>query len=126
MKARHTLVAVWLITGMCAVGGSVLGAAVSQRGLFIGAMLGGPFGALLSVWICTRLHWLAPHQLRAATIGAILGFLIAAPIAAANLHGPVLPVLLCSLAGVGALAGAGRASATKRVPHGRQLTTLGD
>jgi hypothetical protein len=42
-------------------------------------------------------------------MGAVLGFIIAAPIAVLNLHTPITPVLVCSLAGAGALIGAGRA-----------------
>jgi hypothetical protein len=88
-----------------------VGGAGGQTWLFAGAVLGGPVGALLGVWLCTRLGWLASAQRRPASAGAIVGFLIAAPIAATNLHTPVIPVLICSLAGVGALIGAGRSRA---------------
>lgn len=111
MNARATLVVVWLVAGAGAVGGSILGGAGGQTMLFVGAVLGGSFGALIGVWLCARFRWLAAAQRRAASIGAVVGFLIAAPIAVMNLHTPVIPVLICSLAGVGALLGAGRARA---------------
>jgi hypothetical protein len=38
-------------------------------------------------------------------LGAIAGFAVAAPIAATNLHTPVIPVLATGLAGVGAVLG---------------------
>ena len=109
MRPQFTLVAVWLAAGAGAVGGSIIGAAFGQNGLFVGALLGGPVGALAGTWACARLGWIEARQRAAASVGAVIGFLVAAPIAATNLHTPVIPVLICSLAGVGGLAGAGRA-----------------
>jgi hypothetical protein len=40
-------------------------------------------------------------------LGALLGLCVAAPIAVANLHTPITPIAITSLAGVGALLGAG-------------------
>jgi hypothetical protein len=122
MRARSILVAAWLLSGLGAVGGSILGGALGRRGLVSGAVLGGALGAVAAIWLCTRLHWLPSTQRRAATIGAVVGFLIAAPLAAANLHTPVLPVLFCSFAGAGALIGAGRARSTQdgHDPHANQ------
>jgi uncharacterized membrane protein YraQ (UPF0718 family) len=109
MNARATLVMVWLAAGAGAVGGSILGNAGGQAGLFVGAIIGGLIGALFGVRLCARFGWIAVAERRAATIGAMVGFLVAAPIAVTNLHTPVIPVLVCSLAGAGALIGAGRA-----------------
>jgi ethanolamine transporter EutH len=109
VNARATLVTVWIIAGAAAVGGSMLGVAAGERWLFAGAILGGALGAFAGVAVCVKLAWLSPHQRTAASVGAVAGFLVAAPIAALNLHTPVTPVLICSLAGVGALVGAGRA-----------------
>lgn len=108
MKARLTLILVWILAGAGAVGGSILGAAGGRTTLFLGALVGGVVGAPLGVLLSARLGWLEPWQRRTAAIGAILGFLVAAPVAAMNLHTPITPVLICSLAGVGALLGAGR------------------
>jgi len=106
---RLSLLVVWIVAGAGAVGGSIVGGAAGQPGVFIGALIGGTVAAPVGVWLCTRFGWFAAHQRRAASAGAAIGFLIAAPIAATNLHTPVIPVLICSLAGVGALVGAGRA-----------------
>lgn len=113
MNARAILIVVWLVTGIGAVAGSVAGAAVGERSLFIGALLGGPLGAAAGVWLSNVFGWLAVQQRRAATLGAIVGFVIAAPVAVTNLQTPIVSVLICSLAGVGALVGAGRASAKR-------------
>jgi hypothetical protein len=45
-------------------------------------------------------------------VGALIGLAIAAPIAVANLHTPIIPIAVTSLAGVGALLGAGWGSRT--------------
>ena len=110
MKSLAVLVSVWLLTGLGAVAGSIVGNAMGKTGLFAGAVVGGAVLAYLSPSLCSRLGWIATDARHAASLGALLGFLIAAPIAATNLRTPVIPVLICSLAGVGALIGIGRAS----------------
>jgi len=105
MKSVFVLVAVWLLSGFGAVTGSILGNAAGKRGLFAGAVLGGAALAYVAPVVCARLGWIATGTRRAASRGALLGFLIAAPIAATNLRTPVIPVLICTLSGVGALIG---------------------
>jgi hypothetical protein len=109
MKPLPTLLLVWLLTGLAAVGGSMLGGGWGQRALFAGAIVGGPFGVAAGTWLAAALRWI-PRTARArATWWGILGFAIAAPIAVLNLHTPITPVLATSLAGAGALVGVGRA-----------------
>lgn len=106
MKSIATLILVWGVGGVGAVAASILGAAFGPRELFAGAAMGGPLGAVAGVWICVRLAWLSRAQRVVASIGAAAGFLVAIPIAVANLHSPVVPIIAGSLAGAGALAGA--------------------
>jgi hypothetical protein len=105
MRPFATVMLVWVVAGLGAVGASILGAALGPRELFVGAAMGGPLGAVAGVWMCVRLEWLSRAHHTAASIGAAAGFLVAIPIAVANLHSPVVPILSCSLAGAGALAG---------------------
>ena len=105
-KAPATFMLVWLMTGAVAVAASILGAAIGKGGLFTGAMFGGVLGAALSVSLAVRLGWIGRREHQSARWGAVLGFLVAAPIAALNLSGPVIPVLATALTGVGALIGA--------------------
>ncbi len=116
LKSVASLVVVWLLTGLGAVAGSIPGNVAGKAGLFTGAGVGGSVLAYLSPLVCSRLGWIASGARRGASAGALLGFLVAAPIAATNLRTPVIPVLVCSLAGVGALIGAGRASRERRTP----------
>jgi hypothetical protein len=111
MKPRATLILVWAVSGLAAVGGSMIGAAIGERALFAGAAIGGPVGSVLGVLLAARFGWLHAGQRLAASVGAVVGFVVATPIAVMNLHTPITPVLICSLAGVGALVGAGRAGA---------------
>ena len=110
MKSGATVVLVWLLTGLGAVVGSILGNVEGKTGLFAGAAVGGAVVAYLSPRLCSRFGWIAANAKRAASLGAVLGFVVAAPIAATNLRTPVIPVLVCGFAGVGALIGVSRAS----------------
>lgn len=112
-RAPFILVFVWLVSGAGAVGGSILGNAAGGKGLFAGALLGGTLAAAAAAWVAVRFGWIQRQRQRPAAIGAALGFLIAAPIAALNLHTPVVPVLACALTGVGALIGAHSKSGTQ-------------
>jgi len=96
---------VWLVTGVGTVAMSILGAAFGQTGLFAGAIVGGIAGSVLAVWLGARLTWIAKREHPPASAGAVVGFLVAVPIAALNLDGPVIPVLATALTGVGALIG---------------------
>jgi hypothetical protein len=110
IKGTATLVVVWLLTGIGAVVGSILGNAAGKTGLFAGAVAGGGMLAYLSPRLCVRLGWIVPEARRASSLGSLTGFLVAAPIAATNLHTPLIPVVICSLAGAGAVIAAGRVS----------------
>jgi hypothetical protein len=109
LKPLSVLLLVWMLAGVGAVGGSMLGNAISRPGLFAGAIVVGAIMAALGAVIAGKLGWLPADSVRAAAIGAVVGFVIAAPFAVANLHTPITPVALTSLAGVGALLGAGMA-----------------
>ena len=87
--------------------GSILGNAAGKRGLFVGAIVGGIVGVALSVQLASTLGWISPSERRGGLMGGIVGFVIAAPIAVANLHTPITPVLICALTGVGLLLGVG-------------------
>ena len=108
------LLVTWALAGLGAVIGSILGNAAGKPGLFAGAALGGVLGVGAAVLAGSRLRWLAPEDRRSAFLGGIVGFGVAAPIATANLHTPVIPVLVCGLAGVGLLLGVGVARGWRR------------
>jgi hypothetical protein len=99
----------WALAGLGAVIGSILGNATGRPGLFAGAVVGGVVGIGTAVAAVTKLQWLAREDRRGGFIGGIVGFAVAAPIAVTNLHTAVTPILICSLAGVGLLLGAGLA-----------------
>lgn len=96
---------VWLLTGVGAVGGSILGNAAGKIVLFAGAIAGGLLAAAGAASLVSRRGWINPAGRRRAMLGAMAGFAIAVPIAALNLDGPVIPVLVTGLAGVGAVLG---------------------
>ena len=100
---------------MCALGGlggflgSAVGAAFSQRALFIGGFLGGVLIAPLAARIAVWRRWIPPARWARVTLGAALGFLAAATVAANTLSSPIGPILATSLTGIGALIARGRA-----------------
>jgi hypothetical protein len=102
------------LAGLGAVIGSILGNAAGKPGLFAGAVFGGLLGIAIAVAALAKLRWFLPEDRRGAFIGGIVGFAVAAPIAVTNLHTPVIPVLICGLAGVGLLLGVGVARGWRR------------
>ena len=114
MKPFRTFLAAWGLAGLGAVIGSILGNAAGKPGLFAGAIVGGLLGVAAAVAGLAKLRWLLPEDRRGASIGGIVGFAVAAPIAVTNLHTPVIPVLICGLAGAGLLLGVGMARGWRR------------
>lgn len=107
MRVFPTLLVTWLGTGAAAALGSILGNAAGGRGLKVGAVAGGVLGLLVAVIAATRLQWIPRGEARGAFFGGLAGFAIAVPITLSHMGTPVVPVLSCGLAGVGALLGAG-------------------
>lgn len=113
MKTLPLFIAAWVLAGLGAVVGSVLGNAAGKPGLFAGAVIGGLVGIGAAVLIASKLRWLPVADRLAAFVGGSVGFAIASPIAVSNLHTPVTPMLICALAGVGALLGVGIARGSR-------------
>jgi hypothetical protein len=107
VKPIPVFVTTWGLAGIGAVLGSVVGNAAGKPGLFAGAVLGGLLGVVAAVVALTKVRWLPPEDRAGALVGGMIGFAVAAPIAATNLHTPVTPVLICALSGVGLLLGVG-------------------
>jgi len=105
VKSIPAFFAAWLLAGLGAVIGSILGHGAGKLGLFAGAVVGGVIGIWVAVAALSKLRWLSRENRRGAFVGAIVGFAVAAPVAVRNLHTPVIPVLICALAGVGLLVG---------------------
>jgi len=114
LKPFRAFLTAWAFAGLGAVIGSILGNAAGKPGLFVGAVVGGLLGVAAAVAGLAKLHWLSPEDRRGASIGGIVGFAVAAPIAVTNLHTPVIPVLICGLAGAGLLLGVGMARGWRR------------
>ena len=107
MRPFPLVIATWAFAGLGAVLGSILGNAAGKTGLFAGAIVGGLIGIGLAVALGSKLRWVSTADRRGAFLGGGAGFLVAAPIAVANLHTPITPILICGLAGVGLLLGVG-------------------
>lgn len=112
MKAFLAFALVSLAAGVFAVAGSILGGALAdQPGLFIGALLAGSLGVVLAGLVARKAGWIAPSGFRPATMGGVLGFLLAAAAAvygSQTFNTPVVPVLSVCLVGLGFLLGARR------------------
>ena len=105
MNAVLLLLLAWGAAGLGAVAGSILGNAAGKYGLFAGAIVGGILGLVAAAALAAKLRWSASEDRRAALTGGIIGFAVATPIAATNVHTPVIPVLACGLTGIGAVLG---------------------
>jgi hypothetical protein len=114
MKPIPAFLTTWALAGLGAIIGSILGNAAGKPGLFAGAVVGGALGVGAAVVALAKIGWLSPEDRRGAFVGGIVGFAVAAPVAVTNLHTPLIPVLICGLAGVGLLLGVGVARGWRR------------
>jgi hypothetical protein len=114
LKPIPAFLTAWALAGLGAVIGSILGNSAGKPGLFAGAIVGGVVGVGAAVAALAKLRWLSPEDRRGAFVGGIVGFAVAAPIAVTNLHTPLIPVLICGLAGAGLLLGVGVARGWRR------------
>jgi hypothetical protein len=94
-----------VLSGAGAVLGSILGRVGGQRWLLVGAVVGGAIGTASAAYLASKLRLIRPEQVRATALGGLIGFWVAAPVAASNLHTPVIPVFGTALTGLGALLG---------------------
>jgi hypothetical protein len=106
IRGARLVLLVWACAGLGAVVGSILGNAAGERGLFAGAVLGGVLATAGAARLGGRLRLLPRERTRGAAAGGVLGFAAAAYLAVQNLHTPVIPILVTSLPGIGALLGA--------------------
>ena len=107
MKTLRLFLLVSVVTGPSIIGGSIVGAQVSRPGLFIGAIAGGLLGVVVAVWGAVRLTFIGAHERPLTTIGAILGFVVAALFAAyGDWQSPLGPALCGLLVPMGAVIGA--------------------
>jgi hypothetical protein len=85
--------------------GSVVGAALGDRALFVGGFLGGIAAAPLATRLALWRQWISRREYWPTTAGAALGFLAAATVAVNTLSSPVGPILSTALTGIGAVMG---------------------
>lgn len=108
MKRLSLFVFSCLLGGAGGILGSIVGNAAGKTGLFVGGFVGGLLATSCVGRVARARKWIAPPQVRSTSVGAMLGFSIAAVTATQTLGSPIGPVLSTSLIGVGALLGARR------------------
>jgi hypothetical protein len=98
---------VCLLGGLGTFLGTVLGNPFGKTGLYTGAIIGGIIGVAVATKLAVSRKILGPKRYWPATIGGVLGLLLAAIIATNNLSSPVVPLASILLIGLGAVFGAG-------------------
>jgi len=107
MKHKNTalFMIVCFFSGVGTLVGSVFGHSVRGYGLFLGAMVGGSLGVLVSTWLAIRLNLIERSTYGAVAVSGLAGFVLASIIAVTNLHTPIIPLVSIALVGFGAIAG---------------------
>jgi hypothetical protein len=96
----------WLLAGIGAALGSILGRIVGPQALYVGAIAGAVGGIAAATDLLRWWGWLTPpHDHRARFVG-LIGLAFAAPLASMSLDTPVILVLTTGLVGLGMLLGA--------------------
>ncbi|HUQ18985.1 MAG TPA: hypothetical protein VM099_05175 [Gemmatimonadaceae bacterium] len=106
-KAAILFILVCLLAGIGLFLGSVLGHGVSKTtGTNVGAIIGGIIGVVAATKIAVARKILGTKRFWPATIGAVLGLILAAMIATHHMSTPVVPLLSILIIGFGAVFGA--------------------
>ena len=114
-KGALLFVLVCVLAGIGLFLGSVLGHVVSKTtGTKAGAVVGGIIGVVGATKIANMRGILGSKRFWPATIGGILGLILAVIIAVNHLNTPIVPIASIVLIGFGALFGAGSR-------HGRDI-----
>jgi hypothetical protein len=100
------LVLTCFLGGLGAFVGSAVGHAAGETALYVGAVIGGIAGVFAATKIALARKILSQKRFWPATIGGVLGFLLAAIIATNNMSSPFVPLLSILLIGFGAVFGA--------------------
>lgn len=106
---RKSMLFFLLVSFIAGVGlflGSVLGNAVGKTGLYAGAIIGGIAGVAVATRIAVKRGILGRKRIWPATIGGVLGLILAAEIATRNMSTPIVPLASILLIGLGAIFGA--------------------
>jgi len=78
---KHKNISLFLIfcflSGVGTLVGSVLGHSVGGNGLFMGAIVGGSLGVLVSTWLAIRLNLIERASYGAVTGSSLVGFMLA-------------------------------------------------
>jgi hypothetical protein len=85
--------------------GSIVGHAFGHAGVWAGGMLGGVLASVAAARIALWRQWIDRSRLWTTAVGAAVGFLAAAAVAANTLSSPIGPILSTLLIGVGAVIG---------------------
>jgi hypothetical protein len=108
MRHLRVVLLAWLVTGIGAVVGSLVGGMFGRQGMFIGTMVGGTLALLAAIGLLASLGWLDPERRRGGSIGGLVGFALASPFIFMNLDTPIVPIGVTLLVGAGVVLGAGR------------------
>ncbi len=108
MRLIRFFLAMCLVPAVVALAGAALGAPFGRQGLYLVAIVAGTFGVMLAVHLLVRVGWLRGDRTRGATIGALVGLGLGAPLAAMGIDQPLMVLTGSLLIGVGALVGTGR------------------
>lgn len=107
MRAKLLLfITATILGGLGGLLGSIVGNAFGKTGLFAGGVIGGLLASVAAGKVAAGRRWIAPSAWSTVSIGAGIGFLLAAFIATRTLSSPVGPILSTALIGTGALLGA--------------------
>lgn len=109
MRTRNAIALFFLTTilgGIGGVGGSMLGHAFGQPGLFAGGIIGGLVLTVAAAKLATVFNWVPREAFTRTALGAAVGFLAGAGIAVNTLSSPIGPFFGSLLTGIGAVLGA--------------------
>ncbi len=108
MVANLRVIAVTsIVTGLTALAGWLAASPFGRRTAFVVASIAGTIGVLVAIRLIADRAWFNRERTRGGSIGGLVGFALAVPIAAMPLQRPAVMLASAVLVGIGVIVGSG-------------------
>lgn len=107
VASLRVIVVTSVIAGLAALAGWLAASPFGRRTAFVAASVVGTMGVLVAIRLVADRAWFNPARTRGGSIGGLVGFALAVPLAAMPMQRPGVMLASAALIGVGVIVGSG-------------------